>query len=44
MVTNDARCSREIKSNVAMEKAALNKKAHQNVEFNLRKKEAKCYF
>jgi hypothetical protein len=46
MITNDARCTREIKSRIAMTKAAFNK---QKILFtgqlglNLRKKQLKCY-
>ena len=39
MTTTDARCTREIKSRIAMEKAALNNK----LDLNLRKKLVKCY-
>jgi hypothetical protein len=46
MITNDARCTREIKSMIAMAKAAFNtKKAHftSRLGLNLRNKLVKCY-
>jgi hypothetical protein len=46
MITNHARCTREIKSRIAMEKAAFNKKKNlftSNLDLNLRKKLVKCY-
>jgi hypothetical protein len=46
MITNDARCTREIKSRIAMAKAAFNKKKNfftSKLELNLRKKLVKCY-
>jgi hypothetical protein len=46
MITSDARCTREIKSRIAMAKAAFNKKKNlftSKVELNLRKKLVKCY-
>jgi hypothetical protein len=45
MITNDARCTREIKSRIAMEKAAFNKKTlfTSKLDLNLRKKPMKCY-
>jgi hypothetical protein len=45
MITNDARCTREIKSRIAMAKAAFNKKNLFTIklELNLRKKLVKCY-
>jgi hypothetical protein len=46
MITNDARCTREIKSRIAMAKAALNKKETlltSTMDLNLRKKLVKCY-
>jgi hypothetical protein len=46
MVTNDARCTREIKSRIAMAKAAFNKKNNlftSKLDLNLRKKLVKCY-
>jgi hypothetical protein len=46
MITNDARCTREIKSRIAMAKAAFNKKnTHftSNLNLNIRKKLVKCY-
>jgi hypothetical protein len=43
-ITNDARCTREIKSRIAMAKAAFNKKTlfTSKMDFNLRKKLVKC--
>jgi hypothetical protein len=46
MITNDARCTREIKSRIAMAKAEFNKKKNlftSKLELNLRKKLVKCY-
>jgi len=46
MLTNDARCTREIKSRIAMAKAAFSKKKTlftSKLELNLRKKLIKCY-
>jgi hypothetical protein len=45
MITNDARCTREIKSRIAMAKAAFNKKTlfTNKLDLNLRKKLVKCY-
>jgi hypothetical protein len=46
MITNDARCIREIKSRIAMAKAAFNKKktlSTSKLDLNLRKKLVKCY-
>jgi hypothetical protein len=46
MITNDARCTREITSWIAMAKAALNKKKtvfSSKLDLNLRKKLVKCY-
>jgi hypothetical protein len=47
MITNDARCTREIKSRIAMAKAAFNKKKKNlftsKLDLNLRKKLVKCY-
>jgi hypothetical protein len=45
MITNDARCTREIKSRIAMVKAAFNKKTlfTSRFDLNLRKKLVKCY-
>jgi hypothetical protein len=47
MITNDARCTREIKSRIAMAKAAFNKKkaffVTSKLDLNLRKKLVKCY-
>jgi hypothetical protein len=46
MITNDARCTREIKTRTAMAKAAFNKKESvftNKLDLNLRKKLVKCY-
>jgi hypothetical protein len=46
MVTNDARCTREIKYRIVMAKAAFNKKKTlftRKLDLNLRKKLVKCY-
>jgi hypothetical protein len=46
MITSDARCTRDIKSRIAMAKAAFNKKKNlftSKLELNLRKKLVKCY-
>jgi hypothetical protein len=46
MITNDARCTREIKYRIAMAKAAFNKKKNlftSKLDLNLRKKLVKCY-
>jgi len=47
MLTNDERCTREIKSRIAMAKAAFkNKKKNlftSKLDLNLRKKLIKCY-
>jgi hypothetical protein len=46
MITNDAGCTREIKSRIAMIKAAFNKKKNlftSKLDLNLRKKLVKCY-
>jgi hypothetical protein len=46
VITNDARCTREIKSRIAMAKAAFNKKKNlftSKLDLNLRKKLVKCY-
>jgi hypothetical protein len=46
MITSDARCTREIKSRIAMAKAAFNKKKNlftSKLKLNLRKKLVKCY-
>ncbi|RXY27484.1 hypothetical protein DD577_28870, partial [Klebsiella pneumoniae] len=43
---SDARCTREIKSRIAMAKTAFNKKKNlftSKLELNLRKKLVKCY-
>jgi hypothetical protein len=41
MITNDARCTREIKSRIVMAKSLLNKQ--NNLDLNLHKKLVKCY-
>jgi hypothetical protein len=38
MVTNDAKCTREIKSKIAMAKAAFNKIFTSKLDLNLRNK------
>jgi hypothetical protein len=46
MITNDARCTREIKARIAMAKAAFNKKKTlftSKLDLELRKKLVKCY-
>ena len=46
MITNDARCTREIKSTIVNAKAALNNKKTlftSKLDSNLRKKLVKCY-
>jgi hypothetical protein len=46
MITNDVRCRREIKSRIAMAKAAFNKKKAlftSKLDLNLKKKLVKCY-
>jgi hypothetical protein len=46
MITNDARCTCEIKSRIAMAKAAFNKKKNlftSKLDLNLRQKLVKCY-
>ena len=45
MITNDTRCTREIKSTIAMAKADFNKKNlfTSKLLLNLTKKLAKCY-
>jgi hypothetical protein len=45
MITNDARCAREIKSRIAIAKAAFNRKKTlftSKLDLNLRKKLVKC--
>jgi hypothetical protein len=45
-MTNDARCKREIKSSIAMVKAAFNKEKTvftSKLDLNLREKLVKCY-
>ena len=46
MLTDDGRCTREIKSNISVAKAAFNKKKNlftNKLNLNLRKKLVKCY-
>jgi hypothetical protein len=45
MITNDGRCTREIKSRIALAKATFNKKTlfTSKLELNLREKLVKCY-
>ena len=45
LITNDVRCTREIKSRIAMAKAAFNKKTlfASKLDLNLRKTLVKCY-
>jgi hypothetical protein len=46
MITDDARCTREMKARIAMEKAAFNKKKTlftSKLDLELRKKLVKCY-
>jgi hypothetical protein len=45
LITDDARCTYEIKSRTAMAKAAFNKKTlfTNKFDLNLRKKLVKCY-
>jgi hypothetical protein len=46
MITNDVRCTREIKSRIAMANTAFNKKKNLftgKLDFNLREKLVKCY-
>jgi hypothetical protein len=46
MITNDARCTRETKSRIAMAKAAFNKKKNlftSKLDLYIRKKLVKCY-
>ena len=46
MLTDDGRCTCEIKSRIALEKAAFNKKNNLfncKLDFNMRKKLVKCY-
>ena len=46
ILTNDGRCTCEIKSRIAMAKAAFNKKKNlitSTLDLNLRKKLVKCY-
>jgi len=46
MLTNDGKCTREIKSRIAMEKVTFSKKKTlftSKLDLNLRKKLIKCY-
>jgi hypothetical protein len=46
MIANDSRCTREVKSRIAVIKATLNKKKNlftRILDLNLRKKLVKCY-
>ena len=46
IITNDARCTRDIKSGIATAKAAFNKKKNHftsKLDLNLRKELVKCY-
>jgi hypothetical protein len=46
ITTNDARCTREIKSMISVAKAAFNKKrtfSNSKLDLNLRKKPVNCY-
>jgi len=46
MITNDARCTREINARISMEKTAFSKKKTRfisKLDLNLAKKLAKCY-
>jgi hypothetical protein len=46
MITDDARCTREIKARIAMAKAAFNRKKTpftNKLDLELRKKLLKCY-
>jgi len=45
LITNDARCTHEIKSRIAIAKAVFNKKTYFTIKFdlNLRKKLVHCY-
>jgi hypothetical protein len=45
MITNDEKCTREIKARIAMAKAAFNKKTlfASKLDLELRKKLVKCY-
>ena len=46
MLTNDGKCTREIKSRIAMAKAAFNKNKNlftSKLDLNLKKKLVKCY-
>jgi hypothetical protein len=45
MITNDVRCTREMKSRTAVAKAAFNRKtlSARKLDLNLSKKLAKCY-
>jgi hypothetical protein len=45
VITNNARCTHEIKSRIAMAKAAFSRKKtpSQKMDLNLRKKLVECY-
>jgi len=46
IITNDARCTREIKSRIVIAKATFNKQKSlftSQLGLNLRKKQVKCY-
>jgi len=46
VVSKNTRCAREMKSSIAMAKAAFNKKKNlltSKLNLNVRKKETKCY-
>jgi hypothetical protein len=46
LMTGDAQCTREIKSRIAIAKAAFNKKKSlftSKLDSNLRRKQMKCY-
>jgi hypothetical protein len=46
LITNDTRCTREIKSRIAMAKAAFNKKKHlftSKLDLQFKDKLVKCY-
>jgi hypothetical protein len=44
IITNNARCTREIKSKISVEKPEFNRKKtfHYKLSFNLKKKHVKC--
>ena len=44
MITNDERCTREIKSKIAVAKSTFNKTTfYRKLDLNLRKERVKCY-